>query len=79
MRLALICAWVAATGAVYSMAAGPVIGGLTIAGREQFEMDPVLLGVTGFLIDRPTPSTEARLLRWPVEDSWQDAMARRLK
>ena len=75
VHLALIYAWVAAIGAECFMTIGPGIGGLTIAGRERFEMDPVLLGmillgVAGFPINRLASLAEARLLRWSVEGSW---------
>ena len=38
-----------------------------------------LLGANGFLINRLASPAEARLLRWPVEGSWQDAMMRRFR
>lgn len=68
-RLAPIDAWVACVGAEYFITVGPGLGGLTIAGRERFQMDLVLrgimvLGIVGFLIDRAASAVETRLLRW---------------
>jgi sulfonate transport system permease protein len=69
VHLALIYAWVASVGAEYFMTIGPGIGGLIIAGRENFQMDLVLLGILilgllGFLINRGASAIETRLLRW---------------
>jgi sulfonate transport system permease protein len=69
VHLALIYSWVASVGAEYFMTVGPGIGGLIIAGREQFRMDKVMLGilvlgVVGFLINHGASVIEARLLRW---------------
>jgi len=64
IHLALIYAWVASIKSEYFMTVGRGIGGLIIAGREQFQMDLVILGVVGFLINRGASLLEARLLRW---------------
>lgn len=69
LHLALIYSWVAAIGAEYFMTVGPGIGELIIAGREQFAMDLVmlgmlLLGLVGFAINRGAAIIEAWLLRW---------------
>ncbi len=69
VHLALIYAWVASIGSEYFMTIGPGIGGLIIAGRENFQMDLVLLGILvlgllGFLINRGASAIETRLLRW---------------
>jgi sulfonate transport system permease protein len=71
VHLALIYAWVASIGSEYFMTIGPGIGGLIISGREQFQMDLVMLGIlilglVGFLINRGASLVEARLLRWRV-------------
>jgi sulfonate transport system permease protein len=45
IQLALVYSWLATIGAEYLLAAGPGIGNLMIDGREQFQMDKVLVGV----------------------------------
>lgn len=45
IQLALVYSWLATIGAEYLLAAAPGIGNLMIDGREQFQMDKVLVGV----------------------------------
>lgn len=69
VHLALIYAWLATVGAEYFMSVGPGIGSLIIGGRENFEMDMVmlgvvLLGVIGYGMNLIAASIEKILLRW---------------
>jgi len=45
IQLGLVYSWLATIGAEYLLAAGPGIGNLMIDGREQFQMDKVLVGI----------------------------------
>jgi sulfonate transport system permease protein len=45
VQVALITAWIGTVGAEYAMGAGRGLGAFLLAGREQFRMDVVLLGV----------------------------------
>ena len=45
VQVALITAWIGTVGAEYAMGAGRGLGSFLLAGREQFRMDAVLLGV----------------------------------
>lgn len=56
IQLALITAWLGTVGAEYAMGTGRGIGSFIAAGREQFRMDVVVLGVivlalTGYAIN----------------------------
>ncbi|ACB94203.1 ABC transporter permease [Beijerinckia indica] len=69
LHLGLIHSWLATIGAEYFMTAGPGIGGMMIAGREQFEMDLVLLGVIllasiGVLLNNAALHVETYVLSW---------------
>jgi sulfonate transport system permease protein len=69
VHLALIYSWLATVAAEYFMSVGPGIGGLIVAGRERFEMDLVMLGIlvlglTGYALNRTAAALEHRLVRW---------------
>lgn len=66
---ALIYAWLATLGAEYLLSAGKGIGNLLIDGRENFQMDLVLLGVfvvgfVGFALNTLAAFAERRALGW---------------
>jgi sulfonate transport system permease protein len=69
IQVALVYSWLATIGAEYLLAAGPGIGNLMIDGREQFQMDKVLLGVVlvglvGLGISTLQAALGNRILRW---------------
>jgi sulfonate transport system permease protein len=69
IQVALVYSWLATIGAEYLLAAGPGIGNLMIDGREQFQMDKVLLGVVlvglvGLGISALQAALGNRILRW---------------
>ena len=67
--LALIFSWLATLGAEYMLGTGSGVGALLAEGRENFEMDLVLLGIVlvgtiGFAFDTGARRLEKRLLKW---------------
>jgi sulfonate transport system permease protein len=72
IQLGLVYSWLATIGAEYLLAAGPGIGNLMIDGREQFQMDKVLVGIilvgaVGFSISSLTSLLERRILSWRAQ------------
>jgi sulfonate transport system permease protein len=72
VQLGLVYSWLATIGAEYLLAAGPGIGNLMIDGREQFQMDKVLVGIilvgwVGFSISSLTSLVERRILSWRAQ------------
>lgn len=69
LHLGLVYSWLGTLGAEYLLAPGLGIGNLMIDGREQFQMDKVLLGVViagavGFSLNALSTGLEHRLTRW---------------
>jgi sulfonate transport system permease protein len=69
IQLALIYSWLATIGAEYLLAPGPGLGNLMIDGREQFQMDKVLVGVAlvglvGCGISAAASALGSSKLRW---------------
>jgi sulfonate transport system permease protein len=74
IQLALVYSWLATIGAEYLLAAGPGIGNLMIDGREQFQMDKVLVGIilvggVGFSISSLASLLERRTLSWRAQSA----------
>jgi sulfonate transport system permease protein len=72
VQVALIAAWIGTVGAEYAMGAGRGLGSFLLAGREQFRMDAVLLGVlvlalVGYAINVAFSRTIKPFLLWQGE------------
>jgi sulfonate transport system permease protein len=72
VQVALITAWLDTVGAEYAMGAGRGLGSFLLAGREQFRMDAVLLGVivlalVGYAINVAFRRTIKPFLLWQGE------------
>ena len=69
LKHGLSFAWIAVVGAEFFLAAAPGLGNLLEAGREQFRMEFILIGIvliagTGSLMNTAVTIIERRLLRW---------------
>lgn len=69
LKHGLSFAWIAVVAAELFMAAAPGLGNILQAGREQFRIDTVLLGIvliggTGALMNSAVTLLERRALRW---------------
>jgi sulfonate transport system permease protein len=67
IEIALINAWIGTVGAEYAMGLGRGVGSFLAAGREQFRMDIVIVGVltlalVGFLLNAMLRAAVARLV-----------------
>lgn len=74
-QIALITAWIGTVGAEYAMGVGRGIGTFMSAGREQFRMDVVLLGVivltlVGYAANLACGAVFRRLLHWQGDAAW---------
>jgi sulfonate transport system permease protein len=69
LKLALSFAWIAVIGAELFLSAAPGLGNLLEAGREQFRIDMIVLGIllvggTGWAMNAAVTALERHLLRW---------------
>jgi sulfonate transport system permease protein len=69
LKLALSFAWIAVIGAELFLSAAPGLGNLLAAGREQFRLDLLALGIilvggTGWAMNAAVTALERYLLRW---------------
>jgi sulfonate transport system permease protein len=69
LKLALSFAWIAVIGAELFLSTAPGLGNLLQAGREQFRLDMIALGIllvggTGWAMNATVTSLERHLLRW---------------
>jgi sulfonate transport system permease protein len=69
LKLALSFAWISVIGAELFLSAAPGLGNLLEAGREQFRIDMIVLGIllvggTGWAMNAAVTALERHLLRW---------------
>jgi len=69
LKLGLSFAWIAVVGAELFLTAAPGLGNLLEAGREQFRVDMIVLGIvlvggTGWAMNAAVTALERHLLRW---------------
>jgi sulfonate transport system permease protein len=69
LKLALSFAWISVIGAELFLTAAPGVGNLLEAGREQFRIDMIILGIllvggTGWAMNAAVSALERHLLRW---------------
>ena len=74
-QIGLITAWIGTIGAEYAMGVGRGVGTFIVAGREQFRMDVVLLGVVvlalvGYAANLACGRVFRCLLHWQGNAAW---------